>query len=126
MADGELRAEQSQVGEMLHGRLPGPTLRVFLLICRFEDMHVQPDTIGLGIIPQGVQGVIRAPVQVRRGELNTRALTALPAFPEIRKQRQIISERNGLATQISGDVWSKARWQALHKSLISFVDQPIL
>ena len=87
MADGELRAEQAQVSEMPDSRGPGSTLRVFLLIRRFEHMHVQPDTIGLSIIPQGVQGVIRAPVQVRWGELNTRTLAGMPAFPEIRKQR---------------------------------------
>jgi hypothetical protein len=87
MADGELWTEQAQVGEMLHSRGPGTTLRVFLLIRCFEHMHVQPDTIGLSIIPQGVQGLIRAPVQVRGGELDTRALAGMPAFPEICKQR---------------------------------------
>src|SRR2546426_1123827 len=88
MADGELRAEQAQVGEMPHSRRPGTPLRVFLLIRRFEHVHVQPDTIGLGIIPQGVQGVIRAPVQVRWGELNACARAALPAFPELRERWQ--------------------------------------
>src|SRR5690349_13865447 len=116
MANGELWAEQAQVREMPYSRGPGPTLCVLLLIRRFEHMHMQPDTISLGIIPQGVQGVVRAPVQVRWGELNPRALAALPAFPEIRKQRQMIRERNGLTTQVGGDVRGQARWQASHKS----------
>jgi hypothetical protein len=98
MADGKLRTEQSQVGEVPHSRFPSTTLRVFLLIRRFEHVHVQPNVIGLGVIPQSVQGLVRAPVQVRWGKLNPRALAALPAFPQIRKQGQMISERNGLAT----------------------------
>src|SRR5262245_32850459 len=100
MADGELRAKQSQVGEVPHSRGPSTTLRIFLLIWRFEQVHVQPNVIGLGVIPQGVQGLVRAPVQIRRGELNPRALAAMPAFPKLRKQRQMVSKRNGLATQI--------------------------
>ena len=38
----------------------------------------------------------------------------------------MVSKRNGLTTQISGDVRGKARWEASHKSLISFVDEPVL
>src|SRR5215510_8565428 len=38
----------------------------------------------------------------------------------------MVSERNGLTTQIGSDVRGKAGWEAPHKSLISFVDEPVL
>ena len=51
----------------------------------------------------------------------------MPAFPEIRKQSQMIRERNGLAMQIGRDVrGERLAGRRSTKRLIGFVDEPVL
>ena len=72
-------------------------------------MHVHPDTILGGIVSQRLQGLVRAPVQVRRGELNAHALLAIPALPEVDEKSQMIFDRDRLGLQIGRNLWCEMR-----------------
>ena len=87
---GEMRAEQAQVVEMPHGRGACTTEGIFFLIRGFQQMHVHPHPVLLGILVQRLQRLIRAPVQIRWCQLDTAQFVAVPAFPEIAKNVQLL------------------------------------
>src|SRR5262249_18062213 len=96
VAERHVWAEHAHAFDMTDGSGRGATVRVLLLVRGLQQMYVHADAVLRRMILQPLEGLVRAPVEVRRRELDTDAVALVPALPQVDEESEIVSDRNGL------------------------------
>ena len=126
MAERHVRAEHAHGFEIAHRRRARAAVRVLLLIRRFEQMHVHTGAVLHRMVLQRSEGLVRAPVQVGRRELDAHAVAAVPALPQVDEQTQVVLDGNRLGLEPLPELGRECRRQALQERLVGLVDEPAL
>ena len=121
-----LRSEQAKAVDILDRAAAAAPPRVFLLVGRLQQVHVQRHAVfarGVGKPPERVVG---APVQIGRGELDLDpTLVVVPAVQPL-EQRDAIIERELEAVVPALRRPAQLGRQAGDKILVALIDEPVL
>src|ERR1700728_4074841 len=93
MPESHLWAEQAEALDIVDRSSSAATARVFLLIGRLDEMHVERHAMLLGAFRQHGQRLVGTPMQVRRGQLNLHAFLVVMLGVEMLEQCDCILAR---------------------------------
>src|ERR1700728_1983023 len=93
MPEGHLWAEQAEALNIVDRGPSAATARIFLLISRFDKVHVERHAMLLRAFRKHGERLIRTPMQVRRGQLNLHALLVVVLGVEMLEQSDRILTR---------------------------------
>ena len=111
---------------MLHRRRAGSAARIFLLEGGLDEVHVERHAMLLRAIREQRQGLVGAPVQVGRGQLDLDPLLVVVPGVEVLEESDGIARRELEAREMPGQERTDVRGHALEEALVRLVDEEVL
>src|SRR5207302_5576657 len=85
------RPEKAEAVDIIEGRAAAAATGIFLLVCGLDEMHVHRRLVTRRIVGEHLEGLVRAPVEIGRRQLDLDPLLVVVLGAELLEERAVIS-----------------------------------